>query len=59
MTFGRVSAELVCVAKPTVGSLLPAGWGLLDVGLWQCLQGPSGEGGRLPWPAGGVRHYLG
>lgn len=41
MTFGRVSAELVCVAKPTVGSLLPAGWGLLDVGLWHSVfRGP-------------------
>lgn len=24
-----------------------------------CVQGPSGEGGRLPWLGGGVRHYLG
>lgn len=41
MTFGRVSAELVCVAKPTVGSLLPDGWGLLDVGPWHSVfRGP-------------------
>lgn len=44
MIFGRVSAELVCVAEPTVGSLRPgesAGWGLLDVGLWHSVfRGP-------------------
>lgn len=47
-----------CGVSPETGE--SAEWGTSVLGpVAQCLQGPSGEGGRLPWPAGGVHHYLG